>query len=570
MCVSPAGAAVGCGRAGSPASDDAPAPTAVVGGARSPPRKPPLARPPARPRAPLAPAETHTHTPRTPQEDAESAPGGWDSMGSNGDRPSKRRRDDRDDYRDDYRRDDRGRDRYDDRRGGGRRDDRDRDQYDDRRDDRDRDYRRDDRDRDRHDGGRDEDDDRGGPRQRREEPDELPRVAGLLDRVGGMLAANREAKPEQPAAPAVPKLKVVAKYPVDPHGKGHDKEYKLPMTPFAAPAEVAAVRRDRESGAITYERKVSAFPVAIPDVKKGVDLTTSRKGSELCGTDPVGLEHLEAALKEGGKKSAAEGLDFICDSGSLQQLLATPYEPEKEWEIKVHIREAPTCILFEGCPSPLAMTGHPEGVSPEDWVQWGRNLKRLCLDGSPQAHFAAVLRTKLGGLRCALATSWECVDRNGPLLLPLAPVPAPSQPEGSTAVAVEPEVEERTRLYREKVLLHAWIECFLSGVKMALVGQCECNVVPAPTDEDGTVIGNSTTTAKLYKIRPTEPREMYRTAREHQLWDWNNTVHFGAAALKCVECVPIPLRDLPTNLLTECVRTCVGGCTSARLAKMES
>ena len=25
---------------------------------------------------------------------------------------------------------------------------------------------------------------------------------------------------------------------------------------------------------------------------------------------------------------------------------------------------------------------------------------------------------------------------------------------------------------------------------------------------------------------------MYRTARDNQLWDWNNTVHFGAAALR--------------------------------------
>ena len=35
---------------------------------------------------------------------------------------------------------------------------------------------------------------------------------------------------------------------------------------------------------------------------------------------------------------------------------------------------------------------------------------------------------------------------------------------------------------------------------------------------------------------------MYRTAREHQLWDWNNTVHFGAAALKYA---PFPL-SLPS------------------------
>jgi hypothetical protein len=418
--------------------------------------------------------------------------GGWDSVGagpSRDERSGKRRRDDRDDdYRDDYRRrDDRRRDRRDDH---YRRDDYRRDDYHHRDE-----WRGDDRHRD---NGWDREDDRGGRRQRREEEDApAPRAGGLLDRVGNMLAANREDKggadPAAAAAAAAPKkptLEVVAKFPVDPHGKGHDKEYKLPMTPFAAPAEVAAVRRDRESGDITYHRKVSAFPVGLPDVKKGVDLTISRKGSDLCGSDPVGLEHIEAALKEGGKKDASDGLDFICDSGSLQQLLATPYEPDKEWEIKVHIREAPICILFEGCASPLATTGYPEGVSPEDWMQWGRNLKRLCLDGSPQAHFSAVLRTKLGGLRCALATSWECVDRKGPLLLPLAPVPASSQQQqpdgGGGGGGGDPELEERTRLYREKVLLHAWIECFLSGMQMALVGQCECKVVPATVDEDGT------------------------------------------------------------------------------------
>ncbi len=366
----------------------------------------------------------------------EGGGGGWDvDPGSGGgERGGKRRREDRDhDYRDERRH----RDDY--RRDGHRRD------------------------------GWDREDDRGGRRQRRAEE---------LDRVGSMLASNRE---DKAAAPRKPTLEVVSKFPVDPHGKGHDKEYKLPMTPFAAPAEVAAVRRDRESGEITYHPQVSAFPVVVPDPKKVVDLTINRKGSDLCGSDPVGLEHIEAALKEGGKKDAREGLDFICDSGSLQQLFATPYETDKDWEVKVHVRDAPTCVLFEGCASPLATTGYPEGVSPEDWVQWGRNLKRLCLDGSPQAHFTAVLRTKLGGLRCALATSWECVDRKGPLLFPLAPVPASSQQEGD----LEPELEERTRLYREKVLLHAWIECFLSGIQTALVGQCDCKVVPATTDEDG-------------------------------------------------------------------------------------
>ena len=130
----------------------------------------------------------------------------------------------------------------------------------------------------------------------------------------------------------------MAKYAVDPHGKGHDKEYKLPPTPYSAPVEVAAVRQDRETGAITYEKNVVAFPVEIP--KPGCDLTIPRAGAELCGAAPVGLEHLEEALRqpwEGGRPQA-EGLDFVCDSGSLQRLMATPYEPEEEWELRLVVR----------------------------------------------------------------------------------------------------------------------------------------------------------------------------------------------------------------------------------------
>ena len=224
------------------------------------------------------------------------------------------------------------------------------------------------------------------------------------------------------------------------------------------------------------------------------------------------------------------------------------------------------CILIEGCTAPLSLAGRPAGVSEEDWTQWGRHLKRLCLDGSPQARFSAVLRAKLGGLRVAHATSWECLDKKrGPLLLPLAPRPAPNPPPGGAeAPPVAPEVAERTRLYREKLLLHAWIDCFLSGMKLALIGQCDCEVPPPPESdtaaakadggdaEDGgaaTVAGGGAAeaadssgaaaaptpaqpSAKFVKIRPTEPREMYRTARDNQLWDWNNTVHFGAAALR--------------------------------------
>ena len=63
-------------------------------------------------------------------------------------------------------------------------------------------------------------------------------------------------------------------------------------------------------------------------------------GAELCGAAPVGLEHLEGALRqpwEGGRPQA-EGLDFVCDSGSLQRLMATPYEPEEEWELRLVVR----------------------------------------------------------------------------------------------------------------------------------------------------------------------------------------------------------------------------------------
>ena len=40
-----------------------------------------------------------------------------------------------------------------------------------------------------------------------------------------------------------------------------------------------------------------------------------------------------------------------------------------------------------------------------------------------------------------------------------------------------------TRLYREKLLLHAWIDCFLSGMKLALIGQCDCEVPPPPESD---------------------------------------------------------------------------------------
>ena len=223
------------------------------------------------------------------------------------------------------------------------------------------------------------------------------RRGGLLERLGSSLAAKRgqrqrqqeeeskskaqaEVKTEElqaevkteddagaPPPPKIPKVakavtpKLVAEYAVDPHGKGHEKEYKLPPTPYSAPVEVAAVRQDRETGAITYEKKVVAFPVEIP--KPGCDLTIPRAGAELCGAAPVGLEHLEEALRqpwEGGRPQA-EGLDFVCDSGSLQRLMATPYEPEEEWELRLVVRRpdpSPACssAAAPGRPLPCCLS----------------------------------------------------------------------------------------------------------------------------------------------------------------------------------------------------------------------
>jgi hypothetical protein len=119
---------------------------------------------------------------------------------------------------------------------------------------------------------------------------------------------------------------LVAKFSVDPHVKGHDREFKLPQTKFEVPVEVAAVRRDRKTGEYTYQRACQ-LPPAVPP-KPGVDLASSRSGSEMCGADPVGLSHMQAALAHSAAGTAAgSGYDFLCDSGSLQRLLATPYEP---------------------------------------------------------------------------------------------------------------------------------------------------------------------------------------------------------------------------------------------------
>jgi hypothetical protein len=117
----------------------------------------------------------------------------------------------------------------------------------------------------------------------REPPQNRSRLAGML----GEFAANRprsqqiyqeKAATQKAAAATV----FIAKFPVDPHVKGHDKEYKLPPTPFGAPTEVAAVRCDRKTGEYSYTRACQMSSVVPP--KTGVDLTTSRSGSELCGS----------------------------------------------------------------------------------------------------------------------------------------------------------------------------------------------------------------------------------------------------------------------------------------------
>jgi hypothetical protein len=219
----------------------------------------------------------------------------------------------------------------------------------------------------------------------------------------------------------------------------------------------------------------------------------SNRGWWRC-SDPVGHEHIERALTTAGR--SCKEFDFLCDSGSLQQLLATPYEPDCEWEMTVHIRgeasdaEHPLCILLEGCPAPLDRIA-PDGIDEEDWLRWGRNFKRVCSDGV-MAKQHAILRAKLGGMRCAIATHRMCSDKTGPLLLPLAPVPAPSQPAGVAQEEPEADEERRTQLYRSKTLLHCWIECFLTGINLALIGQCA-------TNEGG---------GALHKLRPTLPREM--------------------------------------------------------------
>ena len=78
----------------------------------------------------------------------------------------------------------------------------------------------------------------------------------------------------------------------------------------------------------------------------------------------MGLEHIEAALSQHATRGRAVGddFDFICDAGSLQRLLATPYDADADWELAVHIRgtgkpgQEPLSIWLEGC-SPVPLTG---------------------------------------------------------------------------------------------------------------------------------------------------------------------------------------------------------------------
>jgi hypothetical protein len=130
-------------------------------------------------------------------------------------------------------------------------------------------------------------------------------------------------------------------------------------------------------------------------------------------------------------------------------------------------------------------------------------------------------------------------------------------------------VDMTTCRYREKTLLHCWIDCFLSGTGLALVGQCKYTAAGDGSDGEGAPA------AHLVKLRPTEPREMYRTARDHKLWDWNNCVHFGAAALRSVAHTHARSSGLSTTVsalasrVDPTLQLDLGGCTSAQLARPE-
>lgn len=157
------------------------------------------------------------------------------------------------------------------------------------------------------DGGYDERDGRGGgyrgghrdgyrrSRSRsRSPPRSRPRPGGsMADKLADLARSQAAAKArngggaadERAQEPAAvqhrPLDRFVAKYAVDPHVKGHAKEYKLPTTKVEQPVEVAAVRCDRKSGAYTYHKTCQLVPADAP--QSGADLEISRSGSELCG-----------------------------------------------------------------------------------------------------------------------------------------------------------------------------------------------------------------------------------------------------------------------------------------------
>ena len=117
--------------------------------------------------------------------------------------------------------------------------------------------------------------------------------------------------------------------------RGHAREFKLPSIPFEKPVEVAAIRCDRKTGEVTYHRECQLAPIGMPNL--GVDLSIARNGNESCASTPVGMTHVQGALLKTG---ADADLDCMCDCGALQRLFATPYEPDRDWQLVVHFGES--------------------------------------------------------------------------------------------------------------------------------------------------------------------------------------------------------------------------------------
>lgn len=132
----------------------------------------------------------------------------------------------------------------------------------------------------------------------------------------------------------------------------------------------------------------------------------------------------------------------------------------------VHVRQDPCCVSFEGCPSPLEEAG-PDEVPTQLWVQWGRNLKRACA-GGVMAKQHAILKSKLAELRCAIVTPRIGRDKRHPaLLVPLAPVPAPSNAT-QASVSADSGLAARTQLC---VLFLSSFCYFLTDVMICRVQQ---------------------------------------------------------------------------------------------------